>query len=290
MGRIAFVTDSTANLTVEQAARAGVTVVPLTVVFGNQAYREGIDLTTEDFYEMLAKATTLPTTSQPSVGEFANVFRSLLNDSDEVLCYLLSSRLSGTLRAAEAAAQMVDPERIHVIDSLYASYGIAGPLLDGVALARAGYGAAAIIDWWECVRTQVRSVFVLDTLEYLHRGGRIGGAAAVLGSLLQIKPLLTVKDGQLGLLDKVRTHRRAVERMLFEFAQDTGQGGLWRACVVHARRAEEAMALRQQLAAQFPQIAFAVSELGPVIGTHTGPGVLALVYYPAPAGLAGAAG
>ncbi|MCL6637586.1 MAG: DegV family protein, partial [Alicyclobacillus sp.] len=228
MGRIAFVTDSTANLTAEQVTRAGVTVVPLTVVFGNQAYREGIDLSTEEFYELLAKAPALPTTSQPSVGEFADVFRGLLNDSDEVLCYVLSSRLSGTLRAAEAAAQMVAPDRIRVIDSWYASFGIAGPLLDGVALARAGLDADAIVGWWERVRAQVRSVFVLDTLEYLHRGGRIGGAAAVFGSLLQIKPLLTVQDGQLGLLDKVRTHRRAVERMLAEFARDTGQGGTWR--------------------------------------------------------------
>ncbi|WP_029421650.1 DegV family protein [Alicyclobacillus macrosporangiidus] len=280
MEQIAFVTDSTAYLTPEQVRAHGITVVPLSVIFGDVAYREGVDITAEAFYEKLAEAKTLPSTSQPPVGKFVEVFERLLQDHDTVLCYLLSAKLSGTVRAAETAAGMVEG-RVRVIDSEYASYGIAGPLLDGVRMAEQGASSDEIVAYWERIRSQVKSLFIIDTLEYLHRGGRIGGAAAVLGSLLQIKPILTVVDGRLDLFDKVRTHRRAMERMLAEFDAAASGGARLRVGVVHSRRLAEAEDLCRQLTAKYPNIEVEISELGPVIGTHTGPGVLAILYYPA---------
>ncbi|MCL6517452.1 DegV family protein [Alicyclobacillus sp.] len=280
MERIAFVTDSTAYLTKEQQDEHRITVVPLSVIFEDGAYREGVDITAEEFYQKLAEAKSLPSTSQPPVGEFKEVFERLLTDYDTILCYLLSSKLSGTCRAAETASRMVEGD-VRVVDSEYASYGIAGPLLDGVRMAEAGRSADEIVAYWERIRAEVKSLFIIDTLEYLHRGGRIGGAAAVFGALLQIKPILTVIDGKLELFDKVRTHRRAMERMLAEFDAAASTGRRLRVGVVHSRRPEDAEALRAQLVDKYPNVEAEVSELGPVIGTHTGPGVLAILYYPA---------
>lgn len=279
MEKLAFVTDSTAYLTPEQAAEYGITVVPLTVILEGQAFREGVDISNDEFYARMATTQSFPTTSQPAVGEFAEVFERLLKDHDRVLALLLSSGLSGTYNAAETAARMVDPDRVTVVDSRIASYGIAGPLLDGVQLARRGGSAEDVLRLWDQELASEKAYFVIDTLEYLHRGGRIGGAAAVFGALLQIKPILTMRDGKIDLFEKVRTHRRAMERMLAELDRDASTGHPLQGCVVHSRRLADALALRDELAAKYPNLRLDVSELGPVIGAHTGPGVLAVIYY-----------
>lgn len=279
MATIAFVTDSTAYLSPEQVKTYDITVVPLAVIFGDKAYREGFDISAEQFYQMIAQDKQLPTTSQPAVGEFVEVFESLLKTHDTVMCYLLSTQLSGTYRSAETAARMVDGNVI-VVDSMIASYGIAGPLMDGVEAARNGATPEEIVALWEKERDACRALFVIDTLEYLHRGGRIGGAAAIFGALLQIKPILTLIDGKLELFEKVRTHKRAMERMLEEFDKSVATGVPFRVGVVHSQRLGDAQNLRHQLVQQYPNIRAEISELGPVVGTHTGPGVLALLYYP----------
>lgn len=278
MAKIAFVTDSTACLTKEQEAAYGISVVPLSVVFGQEAFREGIDMTQAEFYARLATSPSLPTTSQPSAGAFVEVFERLLADHDVVLCLLLSARLSGTLRSAETAAGMVDGKVI-VVDSKIASYGIAGPLMDGVLMARSGCGASEIQTYWETVREGVQARFVIDTLEYLHKGGRIGGAAAVFGAMLQIKPILTLIDGKIELHEKVRTHRKAMDKMLADFDAAARKGNPIRLGVVHSERREDAEALAAALSGKYENVQTEVGELGPVIGTHTGPGVLALVWY-----------
>ncbi|MCL6454462.1 MAG: DegV family protein [Alicyclobacillus sp.] len=276
---IAFVTDSTAYLTAEQAVEFGVTVVPLSVVFGDEVFREGVDLDNETFYAKLRQAATLPTTSQPPVGEFAATFRRLLADHDAVMCLLLSGNLSGTLQSAKTAAASVDG-RVIVVDSKIASYGIAGPLLDGVRMAWQGAAPEDIQVYWEQVREAMQARFVIDTLENLRKGGRIGGAAAVVGSLLQIKPILHMVDGRIELYEKVRTHRKAMESILNEFHAAASTVPRLRVGVIHAEREPEAAALMQELQAQYPQHDFAQSELGPVIGTHTGAGLMALIWYP----------
>lgn len=278
MNKIAFVTDSTAYLSEEQIQAHQITVVPLSVIFGEEVYREGVDLQTDVFYNRLTTSKTFPTTSQPPVGEFAEAFTRLLETHDTVMCLLLSSKLSGTYQSAETAARMVDGKVI-VVDSGIASYGIAGPLLDGVEVALRGGSADDVVALWERELSSVRAFFVVDTLEMLHRGGRIGGAAAVLGALLQIKPILTINDGRIDLFEKVRTHKRAMERMLSEFDADANTGRSLKVGVIHAGRYGDAVQLSQQLKSQYPNIETDVSELGPVVGAHTGPGLLALVYY-----------
>lgn len=278
MPNIAFVTDSTAYLTQDQMKEYDITVVPLSVIFGEKAYREGFDITAEQFYPMLANAKQLPSTSQPAVGQFVEVFERLLKTHDTVMCFLLSNQLSGTLRSAETAARMVEGNVI-VVDSMIASYGIAGPLMDGVVLARKGGTPEEIVAMWEEERDNSRALFVIDTLEYLHRGGRIGGAAAIFGALLQIKPILTLIDGKLELFEKVRTHKRAMDRMLEEFDHVASTGAPLSVGVVHSQRLADAEKLRQDLLDKYPNARAEISELGPVVGTHTGPGVLALLYY-----------
>lgn len=279
MSKIAFVTDSTAYLTQQQIDQHQITVVPLSVIFGDKAYREGVDVTTDDFYTMLAASKTLPTTSQPPVGEFAEAFERLLKDHDTVMCLLLSDHLSGTVRSAQTAAQMISGN-IYVVDSRIASYGIAGPLLDGLELAERGGTAEEILELWEQELSAQKAFFLVNSLEQLHRGGRIGGAAAVFGALLQIKPILTMRDGRIDLYEKVRTHRRAMERMLSELDADAKDGRPLQLGVVHSQRLEDALKLRDELVAKYPNVRAEVAELGPVVGAHTGAGVLAFIYYP----------
>ncbi|QQE78124.1 DegV family protein [Alicyclobacillus sp. SO9] len=280
MQKISFVTDSTANLTQSQAEEYDIKVVPLSVIFGSEAYREGTEISAEEFYQRLPKEKQLPTTSQPPVGEFAKVFEELLETSDHVVCLMLSSKLSGTYQSAKTAAEMVSGNRITVVDSGIASYGIAGPLMDGVKLARSGGTVEEIVAMWEEELAGQRAFFVVDTLEYLHKGGRIGGAAAVFGALLQIKPILTVIDGRIDLFEKVRTHRRAMERVRQLLHNDAASGDPINLCVVHSGRLDEAKTFRSEITEKYPNVKTEISELGPVIGTHTGPGLIAIVYYP----------
>lgn len=279
--KIAFVTDSTAGFTPEQIEQYGITVVPLSVIFGENVYREGVDITAEQFYPLLAASKQQPTTSQPPVGEFVAVFEKLLRDHDAVMCLLLSSKLSGTYHSAETAAKMVDEtgSRIYVVDSLITSFGIAGPLMAGVELARRGGTPEDILALWEEEKAGQQGYIVVDTLEYLHRGGRIGGAAAVLGALLQIKPILMIQDGRIELYEKVRTHRKAMDKMISDFEAVASTGKRLELCVVHSARREDAEQLRDELVAKYPNVRGTISEFGPVVGTHTGPGALALLYY-----------
>ncbi len=279
MGKIAFVTDSTAYLTQEQVEKYQIHVVPLGVIFGDHVYQEGVDLSTDEFYQRLQAGEALPTTSQPPIGEFVSLFERLLETHDDILCLMLSDKLSGTYRTAVSAAEMVNAQRIHVVDSRIASYGIAGPVMDGAELASHGATVEQILELWERVLAGQHAYFILDTLEYLHKGGRIGGAAAAFGALLQIKPILTLVDGRIDLFEKVRTHRRAMEHMFAQLESIASSGVSLKLAVVHSHRLADAVALRDDLAVRFPNIELEVSELGPVIGAHTGPGVLAFVFY-----------
>jgi len=276
--KIAFVTDSTANLTREQMQQFNIHVVPLSVIFGQEVYREDIDMTVDVFYDRLPASKVFPTTSQPSIGAFVEVFESLLQTHDVVMSLLLASTLSGTWNAAHLAAEQVNG-RVIVVDSGIASYGIAGPMMDAVVLARQGATPEEICAYWNEVFQTQHSYFVVDTLEQLHRGGRIGGAAAVFGALLQIKPILTIVNGKVEVFEKVRTHRRAMERLLVEFDTAARNDTPLQVGVVHSRRLDDAEQLKKELCDQYPKVRADVSELGPVIGAHTGAGVMALLYY-----------
>src|SRR6266852_2710794 len=193
--KVAVVTDSTADLPPTLAATRAITVVPLTLHFDGKSLLDGVDITPEEFYRLLPTATAHPTTSQPSAGRFAEIYGSLLEDHDDVVSIHISEKLSGTVASARQAADMTDPKRIRVIDSEVVSMSLGLLTLVASTLATRGAEPEAIEAKIMAMRPHVQTYFSVATLEFLRRGGRIGRASALLGSVLQVKPVLCIRDG-----------------------------------------------------------------------------------------------
>ncbi|HUP27745.1 MAG TPA: DegV family protein [Chloroflexia bacterium] len=287
MGRIAFVTDSVAGLPVDQVKKYDLTVVPLQVIFGTESFRDGIDLTQDQFFERLKAAKTLPTTSQPSVADFEAAYKKLLDDPgvDSIISIHLSSTVpSGTYSSAQQAAERVSAnsgKKISVIDSqqVYMGYGFMA--INAARAAEQGKSHDEIVKLVEAMKGRVQLILLVDTLEYLQRGGRIGGAQALLGGLLNIKPILHIKGGRVEPLERVRSRRKAMERLV-EIAAEATKGKKVQVAVGHAQAAEDAATLTSMVRQKMDVTEEFTSDLGPVISTHTGPGVLGFVYYPLP--------
>ncbi|MFQ5473427.1 MAG: DegV family protein [Dehalococcoidia bacterium] len=272
---VRIVTDSTADLLPETAAELGVSVVPLSVIFGEETLREGIDISTDLFYEKLVRSKDLPTTSAPSVGEFIAAYEEVLKETDEIVSIHLSSKLSVTHNNAVQAARHLSDSgaRIEVIDSGLVSLGI-GFLVRAASRAAAG-GATVeeIKQLLDDMMPRINILIVLDTLEYVRRGGRIGRARAFLGSVLKVKPLLSIREGELAPGERIRTKKRALER-LFQIA--TSYPNVIEFGIAYSTNAHDAEELRQRLASAVPGTRIEIARLGPVIGVHGGPGVLGL--------------
>jgi DegV family protein with EDD domain len=282
MGSIALVTDSTAYLPADMVAQHGITVVPLYVNFGDESYRDNVDITPDDFYTRLPKAKVMPSTSQPSRGDFTTVYRRLVEEgATAIISVHISSLLSGTVSSALMARDDVPDVPIYVVDSLSTSMGLGFMVLEASRQLAAGQPAEEIVRSLEAMRGDLRLLFLVDTLEFLHRGGRIGGAAAFLGSMLSLKPLLTLRDGRIEALERVRTKRRAVRRML-ELVTEEMAGREVRAAILHAAIPGEGQSLCEELPQQMNCCEIYLTELSPVIGTHTGPGALGVVICPVP--------
>jgi DegV family protein with EDD domain len=285
MGRIAFITDSTAGLPADQVERYKVTVVPLQVIFGMDSYRDGIDLTQDEFFAKLKAAKSLPTTSQPATADIEGAYARLLNDPevDSIIAVHLSARLpSGTYSMSATAGERLSQgtgKKVTVIDSWSAYMGEGLMVIDGARAAEKGASHDEVVKLIEDMRPNTKILLLVDTLEYLQRGGRIGGAQAFLGGLLNIKPILHVAEGRVEPLERVRTRRKAMERLVELGAEITKR----RPCQIsvgHAEAAEDARQLIQMAKAKMNVVEEFTSDLGPVIATHTGPGVLGLVLYP----------
>ena len=275
---VAIVTDSTADLPPQLTALRSITVVPLTLNFEGKALLDGVDIRPEEFYRRLPSATTHPTTSQPSPGRFAEAYSALLADHDAVVSIHISEKLSGTYESARQAAEMTDPKRVKVIDSENVSMSLGLLTLTASALASSGAGAEAIEAKVLTMRRHVQTYFSVATLEFLRRGGRIGRASALLGSVLQVKPVLCIRDGLVTPLERVRTFDRALNRIVELTREvDRGQG----VCVIVGHADAEADA--ERIAAELDPIAetLMIQPLGPVVGAHAGPGVVGVGCYPA---------
>jgi DegV family protein with EDD domain len=275
---VAIVTDSTADLPSELARKRSITVVPLTLHFEGKSLLDGVDITPADFYRRLPSATTHPTTSQPSAGRFAETYSALLKDHDSIVSVHISEKLSGTYASARQGADLTDPTRVHVIDSELASMSLGLLTLAASQLAAQGADAKSIETKVLAMRDQVQTYFSVATLEFLRRGGRIGRASALLGSVLQVKPVLCIRDGLVTPLERVRTFDRALTRVIeLVRAVDRGQGVC--AIVGHAD-AEDAA---ERVARELEPIAetLMIQPLGPVVGAHAGPGVVGVGCYPA---------
>jgi DegV family protein with EDD domain len=276
MPRVHIVTDSTADLPagIVEAEGLDVTVVPLRVHFGNETFRDKIDMTHGQFLDRLVQAAVLPTTAQPPIGEFEETYRRLTADGGAIVSIHISAALSGTFQAAQLAAQNIDPSgsSITVIDSGSASLGLGLLVLTAARLARDGMDAAAIIARVSSMIPRIHLVFTIDTLEFLQRGGRIGRAQAFVGSLLNLKPILKVKQGMVVPVRRERTRTRAIDALV---ALAAGLGSLEELGIIQIDTPEEAEALADRMAAAlsppFDRSKVLIAEIGPVVGTHVGP-------------------
>ena len=268
---VAIVTDSTADLPPAMVAARSIKVVPLTLHFDGRSLLDGVDITPSEFYRKLPNATTHPTTSQPSPGQFAETYTSLLADHDSVVSIHISQRLSGTYESARQGAEMTDAKRVHVIDSQVVSMSLGLVTLAASTMAASGSDAEAIVSKVEGMRADVQTYFSVATLEFLRRGGRIGRASALVGSVLQVKPVLCIRDGLVTPLERVRTFERALTRIVeLTRAVDRGRG----VCVIvgHAGADEDAERVGRELEPIAETLM--IQPLGPVVGAHAGPGVV----------------
>jgi DegV family protein with EDD domain len=275
---VAIVTDSTADLPPALAAARSVTVVPLTLHFEGKSLLDGVDITPEEFYRKLPSATTHPTTSQPSPGRFAEAYAALLQEHESVVSIHISEKLSGTVASARQAADMTDPKRVRVIDSEVVSMSLGLVTLVASELAGQDLDADSIEKRVIAMRPHLHTYFSVATLEFLRRGGRIGRASALLGSVLQVKPVLCIRDGLVTPLERVRTFERALNRVVeLTRAVDRGKG----VCVIvgHADSQSDAERVGRELESIADTLM--IQPLGPVVGAHAGPGVVGVGCYPA---------
>jgi DegV family protein with EDD domain len=277
---IKIVTDSTAYLSEATKREHDIRAVPLYVHFGEEAFREGIDLSDEEFYARLKAAPALPTTSQPSAGEFHQVFEELVGAGHEIVTLTISSKLSGTWNSAMAAKEMLPDAGISVVDTESTAVGLHLMVNAAVEAAAAGATRQEIVDKIEEIKKTSRLWFVVDTLEYLAKGGRIGNARAFMGTLLKVKPILTLQDGAIEPCEQVRSKAKAHARMVEIVEEYIGSNGPQaEVAVLNALVPEEAEALGQKLVEQLGCAPPLLGDLGPVIGTHTGPGVVGIAVH-----------
>lgn len=274
---IRLVTDSNADLTPDLARQLGIEAIVSTyVIFGDKSYRSA-DMAPADFHAKVKSDPNFPKTSQPSVGDFVQVFEKMKGDQVVAIC--VSRDLSGTIASAESAAQMMggSPE-VTIIDTRQASAGEAVLVAEAAHLAKAGKSAAEIKAHVESLIPRARMHFVLETLENLKRGGRIGGAQALIGGVLQMKPILTIKHGRVEPLERVRTTGKAVARLKEIALQELNGKKDPRIYVLHTTSPEAAAQLAQEIGQALGVPAPTILEAGPAIATHTGPGALGIAY------------
>ena len=283
MSTIAIVTDSTSDLDPAVAAEQHITLAPAHVRFGDVDYKDGVDITGEQFYTMLIEAQDLPQTSQPSVGEFAEIYERLAQDHEHIVSLHVSGKLSGTMQSALTAAQQFEGEsscQIHVVDTQSASIGLAYMAREAARLVGEGSEADQIVNHIKYVANLMHLAFTPDTLEYLRRGGRLGAASHLLGSLLRIKPVLILEDGAIEALDKVRTRSRVVERMVRYVESVAGPDAtLTHLGVMHANDPDFAAELQEAILSRVSAQSVLNGAIGPAIGTHAGPGAVGISFH-----------
>lgn len=282
---IRVVTDSTGYIPSDIVQKHCISIVPLQVLFGSETYDEITGISNADFYRRITTSQDFPTTSQPAVGQFKQAYQQILalDPAAEILVLTISSKLSGTYSAAVTAAEQLPEAKITVFDSLSAAMGLGLMAITAVEMAAAGQNLAQIIARLEQMRRDTSIFLVVDTLEYLKRGGRIGAAACFLGTLLNTKPILAVVEGKLQPLDRVRTKKKALERLFSELERKLAyptqpvQAG-----VMHIAAEAEMESLTALIKERFNTTRLYTSELGPVIGAHLGPGALGVGICPEP--------
>ncbi len=269
---VGIITDSVADLSPQIVAELGISVVPISVRFGAEVYRDGIDITPDQFYEKLKTSKVFPNTSVPSPAEFIQVYDKLAEKTDEILVILVTSRLSATYEVARQSIEKMKRKcRVEVLDSETATMAEGFIVMAAARAAKSGAKLDEVIKVARQTVPRVDFLAAFDTLEYLRRGGRIGRAQAFLGSVLRINPLITLRDGVVEPAGRTRSRSKAIDR-LYEFA--AGYANIEEMAVENTACPDEAEALVERLGDIYPKERIHRSRMSPVIGTHTGPGML----------------
>ena len=277
--KIAVLTDSTAYLPENVLDELNIHVIPLTINWGEKVYFDRVDISPNEFYKKLQVEKELPKTSQATVGEFKEMYDALAAEYEGIVAVLLSSGLSGTVDSGLSAQQMMGDFPIEVVDTKVTAAALGLCAIKAAEVARDGGSLDEIAAAAREVAEKQTVMFIVDTLEFLHRGGRIGGAQRLFGSMLAIKPLLHLKDGKIDSLDSVRTKKKAIHEMLSIFEQAVDGHENLHVAIFHGAAEEEAEKIRDSISEKYSPKTLMIMELSPVIGVHTGPGTVAMTYY-----------
>jgi DegV family protein with EDD domain len=278
MSKVAIVTDSTAYIPQDLLIQYSIRVAPLILIWGKDTYLDGVDIKPSEFYQRLEKDKVHPTTSQVTPAKFKEIFAELLEKEHEILAILISSKLSGTIDSANQALENFPGAPIEIIDSQSTSMAMGFQVL---AAARAAQEGATLAECKALAEKAIQCtgvVFAVNTLEFLHRGGRIGGGARFLGTALNIKPILELRDGRVEALERVRTRKRSLARLVELVKERTVGKQPIRVAVLHANAPEEAREVLEQASQELSAVESVFSEVSPVIGTHAGPGTIGVAY------------
>jgi DegV family protein with EDD domain len=278
MSNIAIVTDSTAYIPDDLIEKYDLHVVPQVLIWGEETFEDGVDILPDEFYARLANASVMPSTSQATPATFLKLYGELVPQGSQILAILISEKLSGTIPSAVQAREQFPEATIEIVDSTTTAMALGFQVLAAARAAQDGASLAECKALAEKARQHTGVVFAVDTLEFLHRGGRIGGGSRFLGTALNIKPLLEVLNGRVEAIERVRTRKKRLERLL-ELTEERIAGRTpLRLATLHANAAEEAQELLEQANARFGADETMLTEVSPVIGTHAGPGTVGLAY------------
>lgn len=282
MKRIAIVTDSAADLPAELVEQFEISVIPLNIHWGNDTFYDGVTIKADNFYQQLATRKEFPQTSQPSVGEFCTFFQETADrlETDTILGIFLSSPLSGTLDSAIQAKNMLPQLQIKLIDSRFVSMGLGFQVLAAARAAQNNSPLSVITAQVASVRSRMHLYLVLDTLEYLHRGGRIGGAAHLVGSLLNLRPLLAIENGKVVALDKIRSRRKSLHRLVELLEEKLAGRRPAELAIMHAQTHEDAEFIAEEIQERVNPRRLYTGVLTPALGCHGGTGSIGIAFYP----------
>jgi len=278
MSEIAIVVDSTADIPEDLIKNHNIPVIPHILRWGGENLLDGVDINPDEFYKRLQSTSEFPATSQPSAGEFAEFFKNVSENAESILAILISDHLSSTLDSAQSAADMLNDIPINIIDSRSTSMGLGFIVLAAAKAVESGYSFEDVTKLAQDLVPKARIKFVVDTLEYLHRGGRIGGAERLMGTMLSLKPLLHLEDGRIEPLATFRTKRKAIAQMLAVIGDEIKDMKTVHMATVNAMALKEASEIGEQLQERFNPVELLHVNMSPVIGTHVGPGTVGVSY------------
>ena len=280
MPKVAVVTDSTAYLPSDLLKKYNITVTPLSLIWGNETFYDGVDILPDEFYKRLATSKTMPTTSQVSIATHKGAFEKLLDEGYNVLGIFMSAKLSGTVQSAVQARELLPKaaDKIAVVDSKTTAMAMGFHVLTVARAAQEGANLVECLKLEEECKLRTGVYFVVDNLEFLYRGGRIGGAQALMGLALKIKPVLEIRDGRIDSVEKVRTKRKALERMIALVSHQVDGRTPVRLGAIHANAEAEARAMLETVTTKLNPVETILTSVSPVIGTHAGPGTVGLAY------------